>query len=209
MFSHFHYMQITIYLGNLICDQDELHCGRRDKSQRVGCGESLWCSEGCSDEAKVQSGLSTGAPRFEGSGPVAVKSCAQAFRQAFALAIIRLWSCAEAFDAWRAKINVSPHLCGFVKHVQVLPCGFWYWFSSQGPAIFVQKFRFPQQLVDFSLEKSELEQSFHQIMPEQPATIEPWGESFEQVVGACICFKGTPHNIFQLLTRDDVSNPNN
>ena len=62
--------------------------------------------------------------------------------------------------------------------------------------------------VDFSFEKNELEQSFHQIMPEQPATIEPWGESFEQVVGACICFKGTPHNIFQLLTRDDVSNPN-
>lgn len=65
----------------------------------------------------------------------------------------------------------------------------------QGPAIFAQKFRFPKQLVDFSVEKSELEQSFHQIMPEQPATIEIWGESFEQVVRHALLQRNPPQHL--------------
>ena len=136
------------------------------------------------------------------------------FRQAFALATIRLWPCAEACDVWRAKINVSPHLCGFVKDVKVLPSK---WFAThfpvvididiQGPAIFAQKFRFPKQLVDFSVEKVNLNSHFIKSCRNNLLQLK-FGENPLNRSCGMHCFKGTPHNIFQLLTRDDVSNPN-
>lgn len=97
---------------------------------------------------------------------------------------------------------ISPHLCGFVKNVQVLSSK---WFAThspvvfdidlQGPAIFVQKFRLPKQLVEFSLDKRELENSLLQLQLEQPSTIEQWGESFEHVVEHALAHRNPPQQL--------------
>ena len=93
----------------------------------------------------------------------------------------------------------SPQLCGLVKNIQVLSSK---WFAThspvvfdidiQGPAIFVQKFRMPKQLVDFSLEPQELESAFCQLQPNSTSTIEAWGETFENVVAHALSQRDPP-----------------